>query len=333
MTERVYEMLWDCAFCSTRKLLGKTHRYCPNCGAPQDPGRRYFPSEAERVAVEDHEYHGADRLCVACRTANGAKTKFCVGCGGPMEGAKSVALMSGGSAEGPDKAALAEVASWEQEQKSSKLRLFVKVGLGLVGCVALLLLALRLATKPVALVVTGHLWEREVDIESFRTVNETSWCDAMPLDAYGVSRSREVRSHESVADGEDCETVRKDRGDGTFSEAEECTTRYREEPVYDHRCRYSVDRWARARSETARGGLAETPAWPDVSLRREGVCQGCEREGARRERYTVLFEGNGKGRSCVFGAERWRSFAPGSAWKGRVNALTGLDCAKLEPRP
>ena len=31
--ERVYEMLWDCAFCGTQKLLGLQHRHCPSCGA------------------------------------------------------------------------------------------------------------------------------------------------------------------------------------------------------------------------------------------------------------------------------------------------------------
>ena len=49
-----YEMLWDCAYCATPKLLGKSHRHCPKCGAPQDPERRYFPADSEKVAVEDH---------------------------------------------------------------------------------------------------------------------------------------------------------------------------------------------------------------------------------------------------------------------------------------
>ena len=71
MTEddAVFEMLWECAYCGTRGLLGKTHRFCPRCGAPQDTTRRYFPSDEERVAVRDHAYVGADRLCAACGSA------------------------------------------------------------------------------------------------------------------------------------------------------------------------------------------------------------------------------------------------------------------------
>ena len=48
-----YQMLWDCKFCGTQKLLGVTHRHCPNCGAAQDPERRYFPAEADMVALEN----------------------------------------------------------------------------------------------------------------------------------------------------------------------------------------------------------------------------------------------------------------------------------------
>ena len=49
---RTYEMLWNCQFCGTKKLLAKTHKHCPNCGGAQDPRWRFFPSDAEKVAVE-----------------------------------------------------------------------------------------------------------------------------------------------------------------------------------------------------------------------------------------------------------------------------------------
>ena len=49
-----YEMFWDCPYCGTAELLGKTHRHCPACGAAQDAEARYFPPEDRKVAVEDH---------------------------------------------------------------------------------------------------------------------------------------------------------------------------------------------------------------------------------------------------------------------------------------
>ena len=58
-TEKRYEMLWDCPRCETPKLLGLSHRNGPTCGAPQDPTKRYFPKDEDKVAVEDHPFvHG-----------------------------------------------------------------------------------------------------------------------------------------------------------------------------------------------------------------------------------------------------------------------------------
>jgi hypothetical protein len=44
-----FQMLWDCKYCSTKKLLGVTHKFCPSCGAAQDANARYFPSDEEAM--------------------------------------------------------------------------------------------------------------------------------------------------------------------------------------------------------------------------------------------------------------------------------------------
>ncbi len=79
-----YQMLWDCPYCGSEKLLGLDHRHCPTCGAPQDPARRYFPSEADKIAVVDHRFSGADRVCPSCQTPNAATCEFCGNCGTPL---------------------------------------------------------------------------------------------------------------------------------------------------------------------------------------------------------------------------------------------------------
>ena len=86
--EKTYEMMWDCEYCNTPKLLGKTHRFCPNCGAPQNPEKRYFPPENEKVAVEDHQFVGADLHCPACSFANSRTANNCGNCGSPLAGGK-----------------------------------------------------------------------------------------------------------------------------------------------------------------------------------------------------------------------------------------------------
>ena len=60
-SEGHFEMLWDCEHCGTKGLLGLSQRYCAECGAPQNPDKRYFPKEGEAKIVDGHRYDGADR--------------------------------------------------------------------------------------------------------------------------------------------------------------------------------------------------------------------------------------------------------------------------------
>jgi hypothetical protein len=134
-----------------------------------------------------------------------------------------------------------------------------------------------------------------------------------------------------VAAGEDCKTVNVDRGDGTFSPRRECTPRYREEPVYDQRCEFTVDRWAESRRATSTGkGNAPPPHWPQLSLR-AGDCRGCEREGRRLGTYKVALLTGDKRFVCDVSESDWRSFEPGSKWAFKVGVVTGSpDCKSLK---
>jgi hypothetical protein len=349
--EATYQMLWDCPFCGTKKLLGLDHRHCPSCGATQDPEWRYFPSDDEKIAVEDHEFTGADKNCPACGTANSSKTAFCVNCGSPMDGSAAVKTRSdqvqaegtafadeGAKAAQEDFKAQKTAARAPQAETPPKKKKKSKVGC-VVGCLVLGLLAVLVLVavavlwkKPASVAVVGHSWERTIDIEEYRSVSESEWCDSKPSDAYSVRKESKVRSHNKVPDGEDCSTRRVDNGDGTFSEKRECKPKYREEPVYDDWCSYSVDRWKKDRTVRADGStLSETPAWPVVKLSRTGTCKGCEREGPRGETYTVRFASpEGKSHTCDFSQTQWATYAAGSEYESKVGVLTGkLDCGGL----
>ena len=203
-----------------------------------------------------------------------------------------------------------------------------------LAVVALVLLAI-FAKRPVELQASEHRWERTIAVEVYGAKSEQAWCDAMPRDAYGVTRSREVRSHDKVPDGQTCTTKRRDNGDGSFTEYEDCKPKFKEVPVYDERCRFSVDRWQTHRTAEATGPLQTSPAWPEPNLKGKGQCKGCEREGSRSETYTVSFtEPEGKTFDCSFPQERWASIEAGSGWTSTVGMVTGaLDCGSLEPVP
>lgn len=340
--EDTYEMLWDCRSCGTQKLLGLTHRRCPNCGNVQDPAWRYFPSDDERVLAKDHQYAGADRTCPACSTAMGRAAAFCANCGRELKDAKEVTrraaqVQTEGLAfatetvEDAKRERAAAKAPPKPARRSPWPRLIAVGALVVVG----LVLTAIFWKKQVGLSVQGHTWERAIDIERFGPRSESAWCDSMPSDAHSVSRTRQQRSARQVADGQECSMHREDQGDGTYKQVRRCQTKYRSEPVYDYHCSYTVDRWSVGRTATLKGAsLDDQPRWPEVRLGRAGQCHGCEREGRHRETYTVHLADvpKAKQHTCSFAQDKWAAFRIGSEWMGRASVLTsGLDCDSLLP--
>ena len=324
--EPVYEMLWDCRFCGSKKLLGLTHRFCPSCGGPQNADERYFPSDAEKVLAGDHLYAGVDHVCRHCGQATGRSAKHCAGCGAPFDGARDAATRveatharATGLASGP--------------APGGKRAL--KIGCAAVLAVVAVIAVLFSWKKEGVLEVTAQTWKREIAIESFGPVRDSAWCDRVPAGARVLSRSREVRERERVQDGEECRVDKVDRGNGTFVEKQSCTPKYREEPVYDDKCSFETNRWKTTRTATASGAsVASPPVWPAVQLARPGECVGCEREGSRRESYELeLRDEKGGMHSCDLGAAEWAAFAVGSRWKGRLTVVgSAVDCSSLAPR-
>lgn len=346
-TEPRYEMAWDCPRCDTPKLLGLTHRHCPNCGAPQDPTKRYFPKEDEKVAVGDHPFVGADKACPNCETPNAAAADFCVNCGSSTEEAKAVTTRTEQVATTPKDFAEDSAKKARDDLEARKKpppppprksnKAFLIGGLVLAMCLVVCsgLLVAVLWKREAAVTVAGHTWAREIAVERYQTVSDSAWHDEVPADARGVSCVQAQRSTRKVADGQDCKTVRVDKGDGSYSEQERCTTKYRSEPVYDDKCSFVADRWKVGRTERAAGAvMTDVPRWPPVALACTGVVLGCEREGARTETYTVAFkESDGTALGCDVDQAKWSTLPVGSNWKVPVGVVSGvMDCGSLVPR-
>lgn len=318
-----YEMLWNCPACGTEKLLGKTHRYCPNCGSPQDPASRYFPTEQDAVAVKDHVYTGVDWQCSGCDTPNSSVAEFCISCGSPKSGDKKVNLV--GEDEKTEKAPSAPTA----KKGGSKLAL----GCGLLVIVAVLggitlLVASLLMKKEVDLTVSGHSWTRTIEIEEIQAKSESSWCDETPQNAYSITKTKEKRSEDQVADGEICTKKNKDQGDGTFKQIEECKTKYKSVPVYDEKCHYKINKWDTLKVLENKGSaLTPAPSWPNLPSLKSGNSLGSQKKGDSAEHYYVHFKGE-KAYSCDFSESTWASYKVGAKVKGKVG-LTGLDCKSL----
>lgn len=354
-----YQMLWDCSQCDTQKLLGVDHRFCPACGAPQDPESRYYPSEEDKVhADESNRYSGADITCPACDTANAAAAVHCVACGAPMEGGKEVVRRSELDAEEDDSASAArkehrdarKAAQQErmaamsgatpppdEEGGSGRAGLFLGFGLGglvligigtlVAGLAVVLCLGMFFFTTPTTLTVQSHRWERSIEIEAKKAVTESAWRKEVPSGARSVSCKQEVRDTKKVKVGEDCKKVRVDNGNGTFTEKNKCTPRYKEEKIFDDKCSFKIDRWVVTKTERASGSsTSDKISWPKVRL------SGGQREGDRTETYTVVLkDAGGENTSCAVSASTWRSMARGSRWTGEVARIGGLKCGSLKP--
>ncbi|MCA9623041.1 MAG: hypothetical protein KC731_28680, partial [Myxococcales bacterium] len=255
MEEKTYEMLWDCEYCSAQKLLGVTHRFCPECGAAQNPQKRYFPPDDQKVAVQDHQYVGADLVCPACSQPQSAAVKHCTNCGSPLQAGQAV-FRHADQVVGPG-GAIQPAQAPPPTDKSGGIPWWVFALIGVVVLVIGVILVNRFWTKEAALEVTRHTWERSIEVERYGDVKETKPCSDVPSNAKILRRDKGQKT---------CKTRKVDQGDGTFKEKQECT-----EPV--EQCTYTVKKWQKARVLEEKGeGLSSTPRWPTVDLKKTGTC-------------------------------------------------------------
>lgn len=329
----VYEMLWDCAHCGTKKLLGLSHRHCPSCGAPQNADERYFPADSEKIAVKDHVYCGKDIVCRYCGAYNSRNSRHCRECGAPASEGSDARLQADevhDQGTFPGHTAVGQAATTPSAKRtSSKAWTGVLIGLGvLVVAIATFVLWKRDASFE----VVEQAWLREVDVERFGPVKEVNWCDSVPAGAQVTRTYEAVRTHEKVPAGEDCKTRKIDRGDGTFAEQRECTPRYESRPVKADKCDYTIDRWSRESTESASGkGTTPAPSWPEVNTGAACTRVGCRRAGEQRETYSITLRGaDGQTDECDVSVEQWASSSVGKRLRGRVRVLGGgVDCDSL----
>lgn len=326
MEETHYEMLWDCGYCGTEKLLGVSQRYCPGCGSAQDPDARYFPEDEDKVTVAEHAFMGADKKCSACDTPNAAASKHCINCGNSMDGESNVQLAHEKTIEEPPAPA-------PKPKKSSTV---VKIILGTVILLGVLLCVGASCTQDAAIEVQSHSWEQKISVQEYARVTEKAWKEKVPLKAESVSCREKKRSTKKVEDGKDCTTVKKDKGDGSFVQKEECTTRYKEVPVMDQYCTYKIEKWKEIRPLVSSGN-DQKPYPPTGTVETCTITRlGCQRKGSKSETYTVHLqdvEESTKIYVCDFSQEIWTKYQVGDQYDAQVRLLGSLDCSSLIAKP
>ncbi len=346
--EQAYQMLWDCRFCGTTKLLGVDHRHCPNCGAAQDPEWRYFPSDADLKVVNDpkYQYAGVDKICPFCQQPNSAASKFCKECGGDLTNAKAATVKDVMDAnEVTGKADDVVLRKFQAEQmaihaSSARKGIFANRAL-VIGLIAVLviciggvvaLLALSKSTYDSSLAVNQVGWERVITVQRLETRTGSDWRGSVPAGAYNMSCTTRDKCH-NESEQYVCGSTNQDRGDGSFVKKDKYCTRNKQVCVPDSWCGYAVDVWNFARDVKAAGGLGEPLMWPDFTpLRTSGI--GAEREAGRKETLTVVFQDlSNKGKTYTYNppnADQWQIFKPGQRYSVEINRLEQVQWKTLK---
>jgi hypothetical protein len=307
-SEGFYEMLWDCEFCGTKGLLGKSQRHCPECGAPQSPDKRYFPTPEQQKKVDGHTYEGADRHCPACNAPMAAKAHNCAQCGSPLDGAKDVRGV---------------VTPRPAPKQRRRIWPYIVIGLLLAG---FLIWWFFIRTRDAEVTVTAHHWERVVTIEKFGEYDDAAWRDQVPSDASFQVCARRQRSTRQVQTGEECHTEKVDKKDGTFEQVKRCKPTYRSEGVDDDWCTFRVRRW-RPASDTKAAGNGVMAAWPaQVPPSNTPATLGAVRSAGRKETLTLQFGSD----SCDVSESTWQKYKDGQKVKVEVRARSGkVVCGSL----
>lgn len=333
----IREGRWDCPTCGTQGLLGRDTK-CGNCGATRPEGIKfYLPENAPAVANAAQlavAQAGADWICDYCGSSNRADATTCYDCGAP-QGAKRQVVQSdplpNTNPEPPPPV--------KPPSKKSRWQIGC---LGFLGSLIALLI-IWFQPQQIDATVTQTHWQRSIAIEQLTTLVESDW--SIPTGSRLLSQQEEIHHYkqvleryetrtrdvsEQVAVGSEsyvCGTVDLGNGffedrmcDRTIYETRTSTETYeepiyRDEPVYQTKYTYEIDRWLVNRTPQTSGN-DRNPYWPEIVLGPQ------ERQGAGEETYRVDFEGkNGKSYQITMPLARWLDFEVGTQHRITVNRL------------
>ena len=336
MADKLVEGIWDCPYCDA-KGIGGLRKYCPNCGHPQDKGTKFRLGEEKRYLTDEETESvgkGPDWGCEYCGSMNKASFKFCANCGAPKEAdTKDYFQLREEESKKEQKAKEEQKVKAEQEAKSEKRSKRTKKRFFLLAALfALILLGIQMCSpKAYTGTIDARTWERNIEIEKLTTVEESDW--SVPSGGRQLYTKREIRTYKQVFDHYETktrsvpyqvedgyDTSYSDNGDGTFTEHKTPKYRteyrteeyeeavYRDEPVYDTKYYYEIDKWKHSRDVSSKGS-DEEPYWGEVKLDEK------EREGKKTETYVLTIVANKGKKSKEYTYETdldtWKSYKKG----------------------
>ena len=315
---------WDCPYCRTKGIEG-INQECPNCGATRDRGTKFYIKQGQKTYLTEEQSKnkgkGADWICPYCHALNSITSDKCKDCGGNKYeseenyfGKTKTSIEEKDSKSTIDKPIKQNNNQYNQDTTKSTLTnivnlIFSRKYLVIFGIIATLFLIISLCVgiyhkTHKTFIPNTFLWETKIEIEHYETCHESDW----NIPSGGRETNHESRIHHynhvidhyqtvtksrQVQDGYDVSYTYSDNGDGTFTEHEHRTPRYRTEyyseeepvyidvPVYKTYYFYDIERWVSKYYEVE-NGTEKTIAWKEYTLKDDTW-----REGDRIVEYNV----------------------------------------------
>ena len=338
-TGRIIEGCWDCKYCGSDKIRGSID-ICPNCGSPRDKDTRFYMDNPKNYVSEDVAKtinKNPDWLCPYCDSLNSDDINICNSCGSPREDSKDdyfsnkeKKAMTENSEEKMDHLAKKSEALEEKNEEIKNLLLNItensqtpvntkkssvniKKILSIICAVVLVIgsvigLTWLLMPKTQTVTIDSVSWERTIDVEEYKTVEESDW--SVPTGGRVQYTQQEIQSYRQVLDHYETKTRQvsyevldhyedyvsgyRDLGNGYFEEimAQRPVYRteyrtetyeepvYRSEPVYATKYYYEIDKWVH-KEYVKTTGTDKNPVWGTYNYKDN------EREGPKTEKYMI----------------------------------------------
>ena len=209
---KLIEGFWDCPYCGQKRIGGLT-KTCPNCNTPRGKNIKFYMDDPTNYVTDDvakKVSKNPDWLCTYCDSLNSDDLKICRVCGAEKEESKSNYFENREKQEEHKKkienAYSTPNAHVEKEKESFSNNSFSqhstnnlsqstkhnkpvkkKKGLsskflkiGAISLAAILLIAGLVSLfmpKTQEGIVDSFSWSRSIEVEEYKTVQESDWSD------------------------------------------------------------------------------------------------------------------------------------------------------------
>ena len=315
--ERTFYGYWTCDYCGEENRGDS--KTCHGCGKTRGKDIKFYTdskTKSEPRVYTERKEKGPDWHCSYCDSLNPDSESFCKNCGHPRdeEDKDYFDLHPERNAVKSEPVYKPAIFNFDEARHATRvLTVTVLVFIAVLGLVFFLIPSTRDVT------ILDKSWERQVEVEEYRTVHEEDWSipagGRMTGSYSAIHHYEDVLDHyetvtksRSVADGGHYESDGyTDNGDGTFTERSHWVTDYkteyytdeepvyRSEPVYQIKYQYDIERWVFDHYETTSGHLDE-PYFAEPEL------DSTHRTSATIETYrvTATYEKRGKNVNSVY---------------------------------